>query len=126
MELLEANLYYALMKDQRGITKTVSVQDLAPYQRNNIQNSDEVLLQNFDELAIEAANSNLRVSVPRLTSLENILNSSKSSNQNVFVGESSNPSTNEIEHYEWENAESSSSTRVRITKTGRISKAPTR
>ena len=44
VELLEANPNSALIKDQRGITKTISVQDLAPYPRNNIQNSDEVLL----------------------------------------------------------------------------------
>ena len=83
MELLEANPHYALIKDQRGITKTVSVQDLAPYPRNDIQNSDDVLLQDFDELAIKAANANPRVSIPRLSIPENILNSSKSSYQNV-------------------------------------------
>ena len=36
VELLEASPHYALIKDQRGITKTVSVQDLASYPRNNI------------------------------------------------------------------------------------------
>ena len=81
VELLEANPYYALIKDQRGITKTVSVQDLAPYPWNDIQNSNDVLLQDFDELAIKAANANPRVSIPRLSIPENILNSSKSSNQ---------------------------------------------
>ena len=53
-------------------------------------NSDDVLLQDFDELAIEAANSNPRVSIPRLSIPENILNSSKSSFQNVKIDESSN------------------------------------
>ena len=77
--MLEANPHYALIKDQRGITKTFSVQDLAPYPRNDIQNSDDVLLQDFDELAIKAANANPRVSIPRLSIPENILNSSKSS-----------------------------------------------
>ena len=123
VELLEANPHYALIKDQRGITKTVSVQDLAPYPRNNIQNSDEVLLQN---LAMEAANSNPRISVPRLSISENILNSSKSSYQNVKLDESFNVSTNEIEDSECENVESSSSAREKITKSGRISRAPTR
>ena len=51
VESLEANPHYALIKDQRGITKTCSVQDLASYPRNNIRNSDEGLLQNFDELS---------------------------------------------------------------------------
>ena len=126
VELLEANPHYALIKDQRGITNTVSVQDLAPYPRKDVQNSDEVLLQNFDELAIEAANSNPRVSVPRLSLPENILNSSKSSNQDVKFDESFNPSTNEIEDYECEDVESSSSAREKITKSGRISRAPTK
>ena len=67
----------ALIKVQRGITKIVSVQDLAPYPRKVVQDSRVVLLQNIDELAIEAENSNPRISVPRLPLLENILNSSK-------------------------------------------------
>ena len=111
VELLEANPRYALIKDQRGITKTVSVQDLAPYPWNDIQNSDDVLLQDFDELAIEAANSNPRVSIPRLSIPENILNSSKSSYQNVKLDESFNSSTNIIEDNECKNVESSSSAR---------------
>ena len=61
VELLEANPHYALIKDQKGIQKTVSVQDLAPYPRNDIQNSNDVLLQDFDDLAIKAANANPRV-----------------------------------------------------------------
>ena len=126
MELLEANSHYALIKDQRGITKTVSVQDLAPYPRNNIQNSDDVLLQDFDELAIEAAKSNPRVSIPRLSVPENILNSSKSSYQNAKLDESSNSSNKEIEDSEGENVESSSTAREKFTKCGRISRAPTK
>ena len=63
--MLESNPHYALIIDQRGITKTVSVQDLAPYPRNDIQNSDDVLLQDFDKLVIKAANANPRVSIPR-------------------------------------------------------------
>ena len=126
MDLLEATPHYALINDQRGITKTFLVKDLAPYPRNNIQNSDEVLLQDFDELAIEAANSNPRVSIPRLSIPENILNSSKSSYQNVKLDESFNSSNNEIEDSEGENVESSSSAREKITKSGRISRAPTK
>ena len=83
-------------------------------------------MQDFDELAIEAANSNPRVSVPRLSIPENILNSSKSSYQNVKLDESSNSSNNEIEDSEGESVESSSSTREKITKSGRISRAPTK
>ena len=120
------NPHYALIKDQRGITKTVSVQDLAPYPRNDIQNSNDVLLQDFDELAIKAANANPRVSIPRLSIPENILNSSKSSYQNVKLDESFNSSNNEIEDSEGENVESSSSAREKITKSGRISRAPTK
>ena len=112
--------------DQREIPKKVSVQDLAPYPRNNIQNSDEVLLQNLDELAIEVAKSNPRVSVSRLSLPENILNSSKSSYQNVKIDQSFNSSTNEIEDSECENVESSSSAREKISTSGRISRAPTK
>ena len=116
VELLETNPHYALIKDQRGITKTVLVQDLAPYTRNNIQNSDEVLLQTFDELAIEAANSNPRVSVPSLSLPENILNSFKSIYQNIKLDGSFNSSTNEIEDSECENVESSSIAREKFKK----------
>ena len=97
VELLEANPHYALMKDQRGITKTVSVQDLAPYPRNDIQNSNDVLLQDFDDLAIKAANANPRVSVPKLAIPESILHSSKSNNQSVILNESSSSSNNKFE-----------------------------
>ena len=68
----------------------------------DIHNSDDVLLQDFDELAIKVANSNPRVSVPRLSIPENILNSSKSSYQNAKLDESSNSSNNEIEDSEGE------------------------
>ena len=57
VDLLEANPHYALIKDQRGNTKTVSTQDLAPYPRQEAQNTRREQLQDFDELASEAANS---------------------------------------------------------------------
>ena len=56
-----------LIKDQKEITKTVSVQDLAPYPRNVIQNSNDILQQDFDDLAIEAANADPKVSIPKLS-----------------------------------------------------------
>ena len=111
---------------RKSITKTVSVQDLAPYPRNDIQNSDDVLLQDFDELATKAAKANPRVSIPKLSMPENILNSSKSSNQFVKIDESSNSSNYEIEDCEGENVESSSSAREKIIKSGRISRASTK
>ena len=55
VELLEANPHYALIKDQRGNTKTVSVQDLAPYPGREVQNSREEHVQDYDELALEAS-----------------------------------------------------------------------
>ena len=106
MELLEANPHYALIKDQRGITKTVSVQDLAPYPRNDIQNSNDILLQDFDDLAIKAANANPKVSIPKLSIPESILHSSKSNNQSAKLDESSSFSNIEIEDSEVENEES--------------------
>ena len=126
MELLETNPYYALIKDQRGITKKVSVQDLAPYPRNDIQNSNDVLLQDFDDSAIKAANANTKVSIPKLSIPESILHSSKSNDQSVILDESSSSSNNEIEDSESENEESSSNARERIRKSGRISRAPTK
>ena len=113
VELLEANPHYALIKDQKGITKTVSVQDLAPYSRNDIQNSNDILLQDFDDLAIKAANANPKVSIPKLSIPESILHSSKSNNQSVKLDESSSSSNNEIEDSESENEESSSNARER-------------
>jgi len=125
VELLKVNHHNALIKDQRGITKTASVQDLAPCPRNDIQNYDDELLQDF-KLAIKAANANPRVSIPRLSIPENILSSSKSGYQSVKIDESSNSSNNEIENSEGENVESSSSAWEIITKRGRISRAPTK
>ena len=57
---------------------------------------------------------------------ENILNSSKSSYQNVKLDESSNSSNNEIEDSEGENVGFSSNAREKITKSGKISRAPTK
>ena len=105
MELLEANPHYAMIKDQKGITKTVSVQDLAPYPRNDNQNSNDILLQDFDDLAIKAANANPKVSIPKYSIPENILHSSKSNSQSVKLDESSNSSNNEIEDSKGENVE---------------------
>ena len=66
MDLLEANPHHALIKDQRGNTKTVSTQDLAPFPRPNTLNTREEQMQEFDELASEVVNSKPRVLVPKL------------------------------------------------------------
>ena len=126
VELLEANPHYALIKDQKGITKTVSVQDLAPYPRNVIQNSNDILQLDFDDLAIKAANADPKVSIPKLSIPESILHSSNTKDHSVTREESSISSNNEIENSESENEESSSNARERITKSGRISRAPTK
>ena len=83
-------------------------------------------MQDFDDLAIKAANVNPRVSVPKLSIPESILHSSKSNNQSVKLDESSSSSNNKFEDSEGENEESSSNARERITKSGRISRAPTK
>ena len=88
---LEANPDCDLIIDQQGITKTVSVQDLAPYPSKDVQNSGEVKLQDFDELAIEVANSNPRILIPKLSLPHNILRSSKSINQGVSFNEPFKP-----------------------------------
>ena len=123
---MEANPHYAVIKDQKGITKTVSVQDLAPYPRNVIQNSNDILQQDFDDLAIKAANADPKVSIPKLSIPESILHSSNTKDHSVILDESSSSSNNEIEDSESENEESSSNARERITKSGRISRAPTK
>ena len=87
MKLLEANPHYALIKDQKGITKTVSVQDLAPYPRNVIQNSNDILQQDFDDLAIKAANADPKVSIPKLSIPESILHSSNTKDHSVILDE---------------------------------------
>ena len=96
VKLFEENPHYAIMKDQRRITKTVSVQDLAPYPKKDVQNSVEVQLKNSDELTMEAANSDPRVSVPCLLLPDNILNSSKPSDQDVRFDESSSRPVTDI------------------------------
>ena len=126
VELLEANPHYAVVKDQKGITKTVSVKDLAPYPRNVIQNSNDILQLDFDDLAIEAANADPKVSIPKLSIPESILRSSNAKDHSVTSEGSSSSSNNEIENSESENEESSSNARERITKSGRISRAPTK
>ena len=60
VDLLEANPHYALIKDQRGNTKTVSTQDLAPFPRPETLNTREEQMQDFDEIVTEAANSKSR------------------------------------------------------------------
>ena len=126
VELLEANPHYALIKDQRGITKTVSVRDLAPCPRNDNQYSNHVLLEDFDDLAIKAATANPRVSVSKLSIPESILQSSNANDRSVKLDESSCSSNNKFEDSDSENEESSSSAREKITRSGRISKAPTK
>ena len=126
VELLEANPHFAVVKDQKGITKTVSVKDLAPYPRNVIQNSNDILQLDFDDLAIEAANADPKVSIPKLSIPESILRSSNAKDHSVTSEGSSSSSNNEIENSESENEESSSNARERITKSGRVSRAPTK
>ena len=57
-------------------------------------------MQDCDELAIEAPNSNPRVLIPKFSLPNNILRSSISNNQDVNSNEPFKPSTNEIEDKE--------------------------
>ena len=124
VELLEANSHYALIKDQRGNTKTVSTQDLAPYPRREVQNSREEQMQDYDELALKAANSKPRVLIPKLCLPNEILQSSESNNQDAKINESINANENEDKKESSEIMESSSSSRGTITRSGRISRMP--
>ena len=123
MDLLEANPHYALIKDQRGNTKTVSTQDLAPFPRPNTLNTREEQMQDFDELASEAANSKPRVLVPKLCLPNEILKSSESRNQDANIDESINSNENE-DIIESSDMEASSNSREIITRSGRISRMP--
>ena len=75
-------------------------------------------------MAIEAANADPKVSIPKLSIPESILHSSNTKDHYVTREESSSSSNNEIENSESENEESSANARERITKSGRISRAP--
>ena len=126
VELLEANPHYALIKDQRGNTKTVSTQDLAPYPRGVVQNKREEQVQDYDELALEAANSKPRVLIPKLCLPNEILRSSESNNQDqdAKINESINTNENKDKEESSEIMETSSSSRGTITRSGRISRMP--
>ena len=123
MDLLEANPHYAVIKDLRGNTKTVSTQDLAPFPRPNTLNTREEQIQDFDELASKAANSKPRVLVPKLSLPNEILRSSESGNQDANMDESINSNGNE-EIIEPSDMEVSSNSREIITRSGRISRRP--
>ena len=120
---MDANPHYAMIKDQRGNTKTVSTQDLAPYLRRETQNTRGEQMQDFDELASEAANSKPRVLVPKLCLPNEILRSSESGNQDANMDESINSNENE-DIIEPSDMEVSSNSREIITRSGRISRIP--
>ena len=119
VEFLEANPHYALIKDQRGNTKTVSTQDLAPYPRNEVQNSREEQMQDYDELALEAANSKPMVLMPKLCLPNEILQSSESNNQHAKINESINANEDE-DIVESSEMESPSNSRGTIIKSDRV------
>ena len=123
VDLLEANPHYALIKDQRGNTKMVSTQDLAPFPRPETLNTRGEQMQDFDELASEAANSKPRILVPKLCMPNEILKSSKSRNQDANIDESINSNENE-DIIESSDMEVASNSREIITRSGRISRMP--
>ena len=80
-------------------------------------------MQDFDELASEAANSKPRVLVPKLCLPNEILKSSESGNQDAISDESINSNENE-EIIDPSDMEVSSNSREIITRSGRISRMP--
>ena len=122
VDLLEANPHYAVIKDRRGNTKTVSTQNLAPFPRQTTNNREE-LIQDFDELASEAANSKPRVLIPKLSLPNEILRSAESENQDANMDESINSNENE-EMIEPSDMEISSNSQEIVTRSGRISRRP--
>ena len=123
MDLLEANPHYAVIKDRRGNTKTVSTQDLALFSRPNTLNTREEQIHDFDELTSKAANSKPRVLIPKLSLPNEILRSAESGNQDANMDESMNSNENE-EIIEPSDMEVSSNSREIITQSGRISRRP--
>ena len=122
VDLLEANPHYAVIKDRKGNTKTVSTQDLAPFPRQTL-NTREELIQDFDELASEAARSKPRVLIPKLSLPKEILKSAESENQDANMDESINSNEND-EIIEPSDMEISSNSREIVTRSGRISRRP--
>ena len=80
-------------------------------------------MQDYDELALKAANSKPRVLIPKLCLPNEILQSSESNNQDAKINESINANENEDKE-ESSEMESSSSSRGTITRSGRISRMP--
>ena len=123
VELLEANPHYALIKDQRANTKTVCVQDLAPYPRREVQNSREEQVQDYDELASKAVSSKPRVLIPKLCLPNEILQSSESNNRDAKIDESINENEDE-DIIESSDMEPSSNSRGILTRSRCISRMP--
>ena len=96
VELIEANPNYAIIKDGRGITKTVSTKDLAPApiminERENDQNTDMMNVNDdhintpqniqpdeYDKMIEEAKNRNPEISIKRLSIAKEIICPSES------------------------------------------------
>ena len=67
MEIIQANPHNALIKDQKGITKMVSMQHLASYPRSKDINYEETMeSENYDNMIKDASTSNPKVTLPKL------------------------------------------------------------
>ena len=117
MELIQANPHYAVIKDQRGITKTVSVKDLAPFPGTQNQKSNEPEINDYEDLVQEAKTSNPKIILPKLSLPEEFVDSPKSieeGNDAVAVDSSE------------EDLDTSLIQQSNVTRSGRISKFPSR
>ena len=117
VELIQANPHYAVIKDQRGITKTVSVKDLAPFPGTQNQKSNEPEINDYEDLVQEAKTSNPKIILPKLSLPEEFVDSPKSieeGNDAVAVDSSE------------EDLDTSLIQQSNVTRSGRISKFPSR
>ena len=118
MELVQANPHYAVIKDQRGITKTVSVKDLAPFPGTQDQKlSESKDLDDYEDLVKEAKTSNPKIILPKLPLPEEFVDSPKTINEGGEV---------DAEDSSEEDLNLSLNKQSNVTRSGRISKYPSR
>ena len=84
VELIQANPHYALIKD-KGTTKTVSTQDLAPFPRNHHNFVENTKPDDYDSLVHDASSSNPTVIIPRLSLPKEILEPAISADRGKIV-----------------------------------------
>ena len=118
MELIQANPHYAVIKDQRGIAKTVSVKDLALFPGTQDQKlSESTDLDDYEDLVKEAKTSNPKIILPKLLLPEEFVDSPQTINEGGEV---------DADDSSEEDLNLSLNKQSSVTRSGRISKFPSR